>query len=153
MDVTKTIYAAYDESEAFIGYAITGESVGFADMIGLIYGYNPQTKRVIGIKVLESLETPGLGDKIKTEKNPAFAAQFADLASEPEIMVVKDGKDADNEIDAITGATISSKAVARAVNATNQSWVQYLPEEPPEYVPPVEEPAEEEAAEQTGEGH
>lgn len=130
-EATKTIYAAYDENDLFLGYAIEGSAAGFADKIRLIYGYDPSTKRIVGMKVLESLETPGLGDKIKKEKNPAFSAQFDGLAIEPMIVVVKDKKDQDNEIDAITGATISSKAVVKAINTANEGWLQYLPETPP----------------------
>ncbi|UCD74037.1 MAG: RnfABCDGE type electron transport complex subunit G [Phycisphaerales bacterium] len=131
-EATKTIYAAYDGDDLFLGYAIEGSTnEGFAGQIRLIYGYDPSIKRVVGMKVLESLETPGLGDKIKKEKNPAFAAQFENLAIEPTIVVVKDGKDQDNEIDAITGATISSNAVVDAINTENKSWLQYLPATPP----------------------
>ena len=130
-EVEKTIYAAYDENDQFLGYAIEGSWAGFADKIRLIYGYDPSTKRIVGMKVLESLETPGLGDKIKKDKNPAFSAQFDNLAIEPMIVAVKDKKDQDNEIDAITGATISSKAVVKAINEANEGWLQYLPATPP----------------------
>ncbi|MHC4142111.1 MAG: FMN-binding protein, partial [Planctomycetota bacterium] len=58
---------------------------------------------------------------------------------EPEIVVVKDGRDADNEVDAITGATISSKAVVKIINEANTRWLDLLP--PPESVPPPSEPA------------
>lgn len=128
---SRTVYAAFSDSGAFLGYAIESESAGFADKIRLIYGYDPSSDRIIGMKVLECLETPGLGDKIKKDKDPAFSAQFDDLAIRPSILVVKDGKDKDFEIDAITGATISSKAVVKAINAANEGWIEHLPETPP----------------------
>jgi len=131
----KIIYAAYDETGTFLGYAIEGSTPGFADMIRLLYGYDPQQGHVIGMKVLESLETPGLGDKII--KDASFVSQFNDLAVDPIPVVVKDGADADHEVDAITGATISSKAVVKAINIANESWLTYLPETPPA---PPEEP-------------
>jgi electron transport complex protein RnfG len=150
---SKMVYAAYDHAGAFLGYAIEGQAPGFADTITLLYGYDPARQRVIGMEVLESLETPGLGDKIKREKNPAFPAQFENLAIEPEIIVVKDGRDAENEIDAITGATISTKAVVKAINIANESWLAYLPATPPPPPPPeTGESASEEGEESVGEG-
>ena len=154
----KTVYASYDGAGAFLGYAIEGEASGFADTITLLYGYDPARQRVIGMEVLDSLETPGLGDKIKREKNPEFPAQFENLAIEPTIVVVKDGKDQDNEIDAITGATISSKAVVNAINTANEDWLEYLPETPPPPPPPPDSEGEEgetasgEGEENVGEG-
>jgi electron transport complex protein RnfG len=140
------VFAGYDENRNFIGYAIKAEEPGFADVIKLIYGYNPETKRVIGMKVLESLETPGLGDGII--KNEEFIAQFGELNFEPEIVVVKDGADEDYEIDALTGATISTKALATAINDACAAWIERLPADPP----PYQEPEADEPAAEDGEG-
>jgi electron transport complex protein RnfG len=127
------IYAGYDKERRFIGYAIPGAGPGFQDTIGLLYGFKPDTRQVVGMEILESRETPGLGDKIY--KDLEFVASFEQLAVEPEIVAVKKGKkSAPNEIDAITGATISSKAVVRIINETNEIWLSRLPEpgsEPP----------------------
>jgi len=150
-----TAYATYDADGAFLGYAMEGRSVGFADTIWLLWGYEPQRRRVTGMKVLDSRETPGLGDKIKKEKYPPFAGQFADLAIEPMIIVVKDGRDEDNEIDAITGATISSKAVAKAINDAAAKWLAHLPATPPPPPPDSAEsqgPGLEDKGEHAGEG-
>jgi electron transport complex protein RnfG len=130
--VGSTIYASYDSAGVFMGYAIPAEGPGFQDNIRLIYGYLPGTKRIVGMKVLESRETPGLGDKIY--KDDKFVGEFRDLAVEPQVVVVK-GHGADpNQVDAITGATISSKSVVKIVNAGNESWLPRLPapgQEPP----------------------
>jgi|TARA_Y100000310_G_scaffold334816_2_gene415424 electron transport complex protein RnfG len=127
------IYAGYSEDGRFVGYAIPGAGPGFQDTIALLYGFKPTTKQVVGMEILESKETPGLGDKIY--KDAEFVANFDQLSIEPEIVTVKKGqKSAANEIDAITGATISSKAVARIINETNDIWLSRLPEpgaEPP----------------------
>ena len=136
---TPVVYGAYDESGRFVGYAIEGAGPGFQDTIKLLYGYDPATKQVIGMEVLESRETPGLGDKIF--KDAAFRANFTALAADPAIVVVKDGKDRANEVDAITGATISSKAVVKIINAGNEAWLETLPE--PGDEPGLEEKAEE----------
>ena len=78
------------------------------------------------MEVLESRETPGLGDKIY--KDAVFVAGFSALSVEPEIFAVKKGtKSQPNEIDAITGATISSKAVVRIINEAHAAWSAQLP--------------------------
>lgn len=127
------LFAAYDDLGAFRGYAIVNEGAGFQDQIRLLYGYDPARERVVGMHILSSRETPGLGDKIF--KDAEFVANFGDLAAAPEILVVKDGRDADNEVDAITGATISSKAVTRIINEANAFWLTNLP--PPGSEPPA----------------
>jgi electron transport complex protein RnfG len=67
------------------------------------------------MKVLESKETPGLGDKI--EKDQVFVGQFS--GAQPPLVGVKKGKrSGPREVDMITGATISSKAVIRIINNT-----------------------------------
>jgi len=121
----ETIYGAYDEHGRFIGYAIAGAGPGFQDTIRLLYGYDPRTQRVVGMYVLESRETPGLGDKIW--KDEAFVQAFRALTVDPPIVVVKDGADAENEVDAITGATISAKAIVKIINTGNTKWLGKLP--------------------------
>jgi electron transport complex protein RnfG len=122
----QAVYGGYDEQGNFVGYAIPGAGPGFQDTIGLLYGYMPDRKLVVGMEVLESRETPGLGDKIY--KDAEFVAGFAALSVKPEIVAVKKGTSSQaNEIDAITGATISSKAVVRIINETHEEWSQRLP--------------------------
>lgn len=134
------VYSAYDEVGVFCGYALANDGAGFQDLIELLYGYDPVTKRVVGMRILASRETPGLGDKIF--KDAAFVSIFDDLAVEPAIVVVKDGRDADHEVDSITGATISAKAVVKIINESNAFWLDQLPLEAPAYVPPVVEEGE-----------
>lgn len=120
------VYAAYGEGGTHLGYAIPGQGPGFQDTIKLLYGYDATRQRVVGIQILESRETPGLGDKIF--KDAAFTAEFADLAVVPSIRVVKHGAgSAPNDVDGITGATISSKAVVRIINTQNESTLVRLP--------------------------
>ena len=120
------VYGGYDEQGSFVGYAIPGAGPGFQDTIGLLYGYAPGDKLVLGMEVLESRETPGLGDKIY--KDEEFVSAFRALSIDPEIVAVKKGtKSSNNEIDAITGATISSKAVVRIINEAHTAWAKRLP--------------------------
>ncbi|MCB0560610.1 MAG: FMN-binding protein [Lewinellaceae bacterium] len=117
----RRIYAGYNEQEKLIGFAIPGEEPGYQDLVVALFGYNPTEKVIIGFEVLESKETPGLGDKIM--KDAAFHANFEALAVEPAITVVKKGeKKKSNEIEAITGATISSKAVGRLLDKSMAGW-------------------------------
>ena len=99
---------------------------GFQDTIAILYGYKPAETLVVGMEVLESRETPGLGDKIY--KDAEWVGAFSALSIDPEIVAVKNGTRSDaNEIDAITGATISSKAVVRIINEAHTAWSGKLP--------------------------
>lgn len=123
MPMTDAVFGAYDDAGKLVGYGIPAEGAGFQDTIKLIYGFDPVTRKVIGMQVLESRETPGLGDKII--KDQKFLDNFSALEIEPEVVSVKAGtKTAANQVDSISGATISSKAVVSIINAGNE---RYLP--------------------------
>lgn len=113
-DGEEVILGGYAADGSLIGYAIRGAGPGFVDTIRLLYGYLPEGRKIVGMQVLESRETPGSGDKIV--KDAGFVANFASLSVDPEIVAVKKGKkSAPNQIDAITGATISSRAMLAGV--------------------------------------
>ncbi|MCP3962926.1 MAG: FMN-binding protein [bacterium] len=136
-----SIYGGYAADGSFAGYAIPGEGAGYQDTIKLLYGFDAERRRVVGMYILESRETPGLGDRIY--KDLDFVAAFRDLVVEPEIELVSGGGAADNQVDGITGATISSKAVVSIINATNSLWRERL-FAPGAEPPPPAEPATEE---------
>jgi len=132
----EALFGGYDAQGRLLGYAIPGAGPGFQDTIRLIYGYRPDTRQVVGMEIVESRETPGLGDKIY--KDAAFVADFGALAIDPRIETVKRGiQAAANQVNAITGATISSKAVVRIISQGNARWLERLP--PPEAIPPLED--------------
>ncbi len=107
------IFAGY-RGGRLVGYAIAAGEPGFQDVIRLIFGYDPATGAILGMKVLESKETPGLGDKI--EKDESFVSQF-DGAKFPLVGVKpRDNSGDPHEVDMITGATISSRTVFRTIN-------------------------------------
>jgi electron transport complex protein RnfG len=107
---------------------------GFQDTIRLIYGYSTEKQQVIGMEVLESKETPGLGDKII--KDDDFLANFRALdasltddgsALENPIEAVKAGKKEHPwQIDGITGATISSKAIGDILRSSTEYMLPIL---------------------------
>lgn len=118
----RAVFAGFDEAGKQVGFAIPSNGSGFADNILLLYGFDPARKRIVGLEVLESKETPGLGDKIF--KDLAWVAQFKDLGVEPGVVPTKPGtKSQPNEVDTISGATISTKAVIRIVNEGNARWL------------------------------
>ena len=142
-----TLYAGFGENGEFVGYALTGAGPGFQDTIKVIYGFQPMSEmgeRLVGMWILDSRETPGLGDKIY--KDAAFVGNFDALSIRPTIKVVKKGtKTRNSEVDAITGATISSKAVVRIINIANEKWLPHLPVNPPEAPPKTPTASETEA--------
>lgn len=115
-DTTKLerVFAGYDAAGQRVGYAITDAAPGFADVVRVIFGYDARSKQLLGMKVIENKETPGLGDKIV--KDTLFVNEFK--AATPPLRGVKlgAGKGAKNEIDMITGATISSRVVIKIIN-------------------------------------
>jgi electron transport complex protein RnfG len=119
------VFGAYDEDGKLVGYGIPSEGAGFQDTIKLIYGYDPSNEKIVGMEVLESKETPGLGDKII--KDQEFIDNFKGLSIKPEVIAVKPGTDKQpNEVDTISGATISSKAVVKIINEGNSRWVDLV---------------------------
>lgn len=108
------VYLGYDAAGAPHGVAIATEASGFADVVRVIFGFDPASGDLLGMKVLEQKETPGLGDKI--EKDTLFTRQFVELGTP--IVGVKLGRQsgADEEVVMITGVTISSRTVVDMIN-------------------------------------
>ena len=108
------MFVGYDANGQTVGYAIIGAQPGFADVILLIFGYDPATKQLLGMKVLDNKETPGLGDKIV--KDTAFVGAFRQAATPLRGVKFGAGKGGKEEIDMITGVTISSRTVINIIN-------------------------------------
>jgi Na+-translocating ferredoxin:NAD+ oxidoreductase subunit G len=115
-DTTKLerVFVGYNADGKRIGYAIIGAKPGFADVIELIFGYDPESKQLLGMKVLDNKETPGLGDKIV--KDSSFVAEFAKAVAPLRGVKPGSGKGGKGEIDMITGVTISSRTVITIIN-------------------------------------
>jgi len=94
-----------------IGWVIRASGQGYADRIELLVGLDAKAERLLGIYVLDQKETPGLGDGIRS----SWRNQFAGKSALEDLKVVKN-EPKDNEIRAISGATISSKSVTKIVN-------------------------------------
>jgi len=127
----QTVYAGYNNENELTGIAIEASGQGYADIIRILYGYDPAEEAVVGFYVLESKETPGLGDKI--EKDDNFLANFKALdvsltenksALKNQVVPVKSGeKEHPWQVDGITGATISSRAIGDILGESTSRWV------------------------------
>lgn len=101
-----------------VGYAVESISKnGFGGTVRLMVGFDTVGK-IININVLEQKETPGLGTKMTDEGNVLLASFKDKNASEINMTVKKDGGD----IDALTAATISSRAYAEAVAVAYEAF-------------------------------
>jgi electron transport complex protein RnfG len=127
-------YATYDDAGKFTGVAAEGAAKGYADTVRVLYAYDAQKQVITGIGVVNMRETPGIGDKILTDKS--FLANFEALdvklnsdlsALANEIKTVKHGtKTQPWQIDAISGATITSRAVGKGINDSAQALLPKL---------------------------
>ncbi len=121
----KRVYVGYDAQKKLNGVAMARGESGFQDVIMIIFGVDPNTGKLKGMKVLDSKETPGLGDKIF--KDMAFVNQFFAGPATPLIPVKPGtGKGKPGEIDTITGATISSKKLIEIINHALEEWKPIL---------------------------
>lgn len=111
------IYPAYLKNE-FVGAAIIGTTdKGFNGLVKLMIGFKP-SGAVENVVVLEQKETPGLGTKMT---QPKFLQQFKDInISTFKLKVKKDGGD----VDALTGATISSRAFCDAAQMAYDAFMK-----------------------------
>ncbi len=132
--VSFEVYEVMNDNKEVIGYALPYEGNGFQGKIRLMLGLTADLNQVVGLKVLEQVETPGLGTKIVNDPSNKkdskwFSSQFNGTKTEPAITAVKNQKPSkDTEIQAITGATISSKSVVAIVNSSIESLRKALKE-------------------------
>ncbi len=137
-------YLGYDENGDLVGAVITARGMGYADNITVLYSYSFDLKAIVGHKVLESKETPGLGDKVELE--PHFLANFEALdarlnddgtALANAIVTVKEGEKTEPwQLDGITGATITSDAIGSILNQASSYWLPALERDAREFQPP-----------------
>jgi Na+-translocating ferredoxin:NAD+ oxidoreductase subunit G len=116
------VYAGYDEPGHRVGFAIPAGEPGFQDVIGILFGFDPASRTTLGLTILDSRETPGLGDKIEGER---WLVQFRG-AQAPLVHVRPGTARGPGEIDMITGATISARTVVTAINNAVERWTPAL---------------------------
>jgi electron transport complex protein RnfG len=108
-DVEHTFFVGVLDGEP---RAVTFETSGkgYGGDVGLMVGIDTKDNKIIGVGVTTHAETPGMGAKAQTD--PSFVAQFKELPLEGQVNVTGDG----GSINAISGATITSRAVCSATN-------------------------------------
>lgn len=127
-------YATYGPQGNLKGIAAEGAAKGYADVVRILYGYSPNCDCIVGMGVVAMRETPGIGDKIITDKE--FLGNFTALdvrlneelsALAHQVKTVKHGTKSNPwDIEAITGATVTSKAVGKAINDSAQALLPRL---------------------------
>jgi electron transport complex protein RnfG len=126
-----TFTAAYRarKGNAVAGIAIIAQSNGFSDVLQALVGVGSDGT-ITGVRILKDTDTPGLGanaaspayfvDKPANQKT--FYGQFAGMAADGGIKVTKDG----GPVEAITAATITSRAVSLLVNVSGEVGRKWL---------------------------
>lgn len=101
---------------------LESEASGFADKVGLVVAINTTDNTLRGVAVTTSKETPGLGARAK--EDPSFTAQFKGQGIVTPFGVTKDG----GQISALSGATITSRAVCAGVNQAVDTYNRLKPQ-------------------------
>ena len=128
------VFLAFDADGELAGAVLTGQGMGYQDNIRVLFAYSFDKQAITGFKVLDSKETPGLGDRVEIE--PHFIANFEALDAQLNaagnalanpIVTVKQGEKTDPwQIDGITGATITSEAIGNILNDSADTWLPVL---------------------------
>jgi electron transport complex protein RnfG len=109
------IYEGYS-GDNLVGYTFKTRSSGYGGELQVMTGISTEGM-ITGMKVISHGETPGLGANCK---NPEFQDQFKDKPVDNELIAVKKEASNDNEIQALTSATITSNAVTAGVNTARE---------------------------------
>lgn len=127
-------YAAFDAAGKLVGIAGSGSGAGYADQIILLWGYDPKCACLIGVQTLQNKDTPGFGDR--AEKETDFRSNFNHLdvslnaegtAPAHPIKLVKHGTKTEAwQIDAISGATVTSRGYSRALRSSTEALLPRL---------------------------
>jgi electron transport complex protein RnfG len=107
------VYRATDADGRTIGWVVPGSGQGFADVILTLVGLDESGRKITGLYVAQQSETPGLGDRIRDEE---FRNRFQGRSTDKPLVVVKRPPESDEQIEGVTGATVSSLSVVQIVN-------------------------------------
>lgn len=111
-DLIEEVYQG-KKGNKVVGYTIKTTPKGYGGKIEVMIGISNDGK-ISGVKVGNNSETPGLGSKSKDEP---FKGQYTGKSTKTPLNVVKGSASSESDIVAISGATITSKAVTSGVNA------------------------------------
>jgi Na+-translocating ferredoxin:NAD+ oxidoreductase subunit G len=116
----ETIYLGHDAAGKRVGFAVSATENGFQDPVTVMFGYDAARHTLLAMRVISNRETPGLGDRI--EKDSTFVNAFTSAAVPVTGVKAGAGKGKPGEVEMITGATISSRAVIRIINNAIARW-------------------------------
>lgn len=116
------VYKGLSDKDEVIGYAIKTASSGYGGNVEVITGISIDGT-ITGMNVVSHQETPGLGANATTDD---FQNQFKEKSVQEEVVVVKATPQNNNEIQALTGATITSDAVVKGVNIARELYINNL---------------------------
>ncbi|MCD6586353.1 MAG: RnfABCDGE type electron transport complex subunit G [Desulfobacteraceae bacterium] len=117
---TSFFVGVFDGKATTIAFEEFGK--GFGGDIGVMVGVNVNEDKLVGVAVTVHTETPGLGANAKDK--PDLVSQFKGLSVKESVSVTKDG----GQINAISGATITSRAVCVAVDKALKSYQKIKPQ-------------------------
>lgn len=120
-DIVVEVYEGLKGGDV-IGYTIKTSPKGYGGAVEVMVGISTDGK-ITGVDIGNHSETPGLGSKAS---DPAFKDQYLDKDVANSLLVVKGSVNNDNEISAISGATITSNGVTSGVNAAMKIYNEKL---------------------------
>lgn len=120
-DLIEEVYQGTKGGEV-VGYTIKTTPKGYGGKVEVMVGISNDGK-ISGVKIGNHTETPGLGSK---SADPSFKDQYNGKSTKTPLNVVKGNASNENDIVAISGATITSKAVTAGVNAAMDVYEQKL---------------------------
>jgi len=119
-DVERSFFVGIIDGHPSVAFETYGK--GFGGDIGLMVGVDPETDEIVGLGVTTHSETPGVGSRAKTD--PSFSEQFKGMPLKGTFRVKTDG----GQVDALSGATVSSRGVASAVTAAADVYQRLKPQ-------------------------
>ena len=120
-DVERSFFVGvFDGQAQKVAFESSGK--GYGGDVGLMVGVNLTDDNILGVGVTTHAETPGLGSKAQSD--PAFVSQFKGLAAKQEFGVKTEG----GQIDAMSGATITSRAVCEGVTDAGKIYQKLKPQ-------------------------
>jgi Na+-translocating ferredoxin:NAD+ oxidoreductase subunit G len=119
-----TVYAGLDQEGNQVGYALYNSGTGFQDIITVMVGIDSSVSKIYDLTILDQTETPGLGAKITSEQE--YLRYWENRGAEQPLELRKPAVDSpgqleSNQVNTITGATISAQKVVDIVNQALES--------------------------------
>jgi electron transport complex protein RnfG len=120
-DVERSFFVGvFDGKPKIVAFESSGK--GFGGELGLMVGVNLEDGKIAGVGVTTHSETPGVGSRAKTD--PTFVAQFPGMPIAETFKVKADG----GQVDALSGATVTSRGVSAALTEAGKIYEKLKPE-------------------------